>query len=57
MDLRMMLEHVGGRERAEVEWQGLLSAAGFSLARILRIPDGHTTVSLDDLSVLEAVPA
>jgi SAM-dependent methyltransferase len=56
MDLRMMLEHVGGRERTEVEWQGLLSSSGFSLARILRIPDGHTPVSIDDLSVLEAVP-
>jgi predicted O-methyltransferase YrrM len=57
MDLRMMLEHVGGRERTEAEWQSLLSSSGFSAARILRIPDGHTPVSLDDLSVLEAVPA
>jgi len=57
MDLRMMLEHVGGRERTEAEWRDLISSSGFSLARILRIPDGHTPVTLDDLSLLEVVPA
>jgi SAM-dependent methyltransferase len=57
MDLRMMLEHVGGRERTEVEWRDLLTSSGFRLARILAIPDGHTAANLDDLSVLEAVPA
>ena len=56
-DLAMMLEHVGGRERSEAEWRDLLSASGFRPARIIPMPDGFQPPSLDDLSVVEAVPA
>jgi SAM-dependent methyltransferase len=57
MDLRMMLEHVGGRERTEAEWRSLLAAARFRPARIIPMPDGNYPPSIDDLRVLEAVPA
>jgi hypothetical protein len=57
MDLRMMLEHVGGRERTEVEWRDLLTASGFTLAQIIPMPDGNSPVGLDDLAVIEATPA
>jgi hypothetical protein len=47
LDLEMLVL-VGGRERTEEEFRGLLSASGFSLARVVptRLP----------LSILEAVP-
>jgi SAM-dependent methyltransferase len=57
MDLQMMLEHVGGQERTEAEWRDLLAASGFRPARIIPMPDGNHPPNLDDLSVLEAVPA
>ena len=57
MDLRMMLEHVGGHERTEAEWRDLLAASGFRPARIIPMPDGNHPPSLDDLSVLEALTA
>jgi hypothetical protein len=52
-----MLEHVGGRERTEVEWRDLLTASGFTLAQIIPMPDGNSPVGLDDLAVIEATPA
>jgi SAM-dependent methyltransferase len=57
MDLRMMLEHVGGRERTEAEWRELLASAGFRPGRITRIPDGKHLPEWDDQSVMEVLPA
>jgi hypothetical protein len=50
LDMRM-LTMVGGRERTEAEYETLLAASGFGLARVLPLPDTM------GVSIIEAVPA
>jgi O-methyltransferase domain/Dimerisation domain len=50
-----MLAITGGRERSEPEWQGLLEAAGFQLARAYMV--GCDSVMVRNTGILEARPA
>jgi len=49
-----MLVITGGRERSELEWQALLEAAGFSLARTYTV--GCDTLMVRNVGILEARP-
>ena len=42
-----MLTVTGGKERSAIEWKGLLSNAGFTRLRIIRVPE-------DLVSIIEA---
>jgi hypothetical protein len=47
-DLQNLVTY-GGRDRTRTEWQQILAAAGYELARIIAVPD-------DPIPILEARP-